>query len=743
MSANKPPELGLTVRSAHTTLFLLSQQWIPASSSVPQARRVDRTVLYPSRSTALAEKFHQKAPISRVIAHAVALFLLLVVPSISARAAKVTVDDLMRLRSISDVRISPDGQHIAYVISTPSIEHVQHEAVLYVVPAAGGTPVRLTYATRIFNVPVPLPNLRWSPDGSRLGFIGLVDGVPQVMAISVQGGEAWTLTSLEQGTTTFEWSPDGKRIAFIAADAPSAETTKRRKDKSFVIAVDRDPHFPRVWVQDVKGGAPQAVTPLEHYVLDLSWSPDNKQVLYTASKESGFNSRYKCDVYTVPANGGPPKPIVERLGMNRGPQMSPDGKWIAFISTGGVEAMMESEDLYVVAANGSADTIRNLTKEREAWIGEYIWAPDSRSLLFIPDEQTNETGDHMFEQPITRVSLDNRHIEVLTNGPVVNYSVTFSDDGSRIGYRQVHPRDMGEVYSMDVASRKATRLTEVNPELRNLDLGVQKAVHWTSFDGKEIWGLLLTPPGYHPGTRIPMVVYCHGGPIGGYTYGIFPQFMHRPGQVDPYPVEAMASEGMAILFPMPRGGSGYGIAGFKAIINSWGESDYKDIMAGVDWAVKEGIADPDRLGVMGASYGGFMTSWIVTQTDRFKAASTAASVNDLVQEYYLSDAGDFIVEYFGTPWEAADVLAKHSPITFAANVKTPLLIQHGESDNRVPLGQARAFYKALKAQHKTVEFDIYPRGGHVNYEPPLEREYMLRNLGWFKKWLMPVTAAAK
>jgi dipeptidyl aminopeptidase/acylaminoacyl peptidase len=268
-------------------------------------------------------------------------------------------------------------------------------------------------------------------------------------------------------------------------------------------------------------------------------------------------------------------------------------------------------------------------------------------------------------------------------------------------------------------------------------------VRWTSFDGKEIWGLLLTPPGYQPGTRIPLVVYCHGGPIGGYTYGIFPQFMHRPGQVDPYPVEAMASNGMAILFPMPRGGSGYGIAGFKSIIKAWGEPDYKDIMAGVDWAVKEGIADPDRLGVMGASYGGFMTSWIVTQTDRFKAASTAASVNDLVQEYYLSDAGDFIVEYFGTPWEAAEVLAKHSPITFAANVKTPLLIQHGESDNRVPLGQARAFYKALKAQHKTVEFDIYPRGGHVNYEPPLEREYMLRNLEWFKKWLLPVTAAAK
>jgi dipeptidyl aminopeptidase/acylaminoacyl peptidase len=234
-----------------------------------------------------------------------------------------------------------------------------------------------------------------------------------------------------------------------------------------------------------------------------------------------------------------------------------------------------------------------------------------------------------------------------------------------------------------------------------------------------------------------MVVYCHGGPIGGFTYGIFPQFAHIPGQVSPYPSEAMASEGMAILFPMPRGGSGYGTEGFRAIINSWGETDYKDIMAGVDAMIARGIADPERLGVMGASYGGFMTDWIVTHTGRFKAASTGASVSDLVQLYYLSDAGDFIAEYYGLPWQAAESLAAHSPIHFVENVTTPLLIQHGENDLRVPLGQARAFYKALKVLQKTVELDIYPRGGHVNFEPPLEREYMLRNLEWFTRWLQP------
>src|SRR5437899_8070798 len=178
-----------------------------------------------------------------------------------------------------------------------------------------------------------------------------------------------------------------------------------------------------------------------------------------------------------------------------------------------------------------------------------------------------------------------------------------------------------------------------------------------------------------PGAGVPLVVYCHGRPIGGFTYGVFHQFMHTVGQVDPYPVEAMASAGMAVLFPMPRGGSGYGIAGFREIVNSWGEGDYKDIMAGVDFVIAQGIADRDRLGVMGASYGGYMTDWIVTQTGRFKAASTGASISDLAQQYYLSEAGQFMVEYFRLPWENPDSYRSHSPLTWAARVTTPLLLQ--------------------------------------------------------------------
>ena len=174
------------------------------------------------------------------------------------------------------------------------------------------------------------------------------------------------------------------------------------------------------------------------------------------------------------------------------------------------------------------------------------------------------------------------------------------------------------------------------------------------------------------------------------------------------------------------------------IVDAWGEGDYKDIMAGVDHLIATGVADQNRLGIMGASYGGYMTNWIVTQTNRFKAASAGASLSDLTDEYYLSEGGEFMVPYFKRPWENADGYARHSPLTYASRVATPLLIQHGERDARVPIAEAWKFYRALKAMGGTVELDIYPRGGHVLYEPMLQREQMKRNYEWFRRWIAPI-----
>ena len=647
----------------------------------------------------------------------------------------ISVDDLMKLRSIVDVQMAPDGTRVAYVVSTPNLARNEHEAALFVVPSAGGTSSRLGETVHIFNIPTPRPQLRWSPDGSMLSVIGIEDGRPEVIGIPVSGAAPEALTKAPEGAFAYEWSPDGRTIAFITRDPMPRDEERRRQDKSFIMRADAPDRPTRLAL--IKVGQPFAMrmlTPPTDYVDALSWSPDGREIAYSAAPRTGFTAAYDARVYAVALERGTRRTIVDRAGMNTGPRYSPDGRSIAFISTNGRNDIMASRSLTIVPAAGGTAHAFVLD---EAWVNEYVWAPDSRSIFLQANDGTFGRADHMFEQPVVRLTVADGRATRLGSGPTVAYSISRGDDASRLAFKSVGARDMGDVTVMDVATGRVTRITDVNPELRGFALGDLKPVKWRSFDGMEIWGLLLTSSDAPAPARrpMPLLVYIHGGPGGGFTFGLFPQFMHIVPQVDPYPTAAMAGAGYAVLFPMPRGGAGYGEAGQRAIVNAWGEPDYKDIMAGVDQLVAQGIADPNRLGVMGASYGGYMTNWIVTQTGRFKAASAGASLSDLSDTYYLSEGGAFLVDYFKRPWENREGYAAHSPLTFADKVTTPLLIQHGEVDPRVPIAGAWKFYRTLKAMGKTVELEVYPRGGHVLREPMQQREQMRRNLEWFAKWI--------
>jgi dipeptidyl aminopeptidase/acylaminoacyl peptidase len=656
-------------------------------------------------------------------------------PAAQSARRPVTVDDLMRMRTIVDVRIAPDGARVAYVVSTPSLAKNEHEPAVFVVPADGGPSTRIGEAVRILNVPSPAPRLRWSPDGALVSVVALVDGRPQVVAIPLDGGPVRQLTTAGEGVAGYEWSPDGTRLAYLTIDPVPEDEARRRQDRSFIVVADAPARATRLAVQTL-GGAARTITPPAQYVDGFSWSPDGTEIAYSTSTRSGFMGPYFTRIYAVGLDGGQPRTIVDRPGMNSGPRFSPDGQSIAFISTNGRLEIMAPRSLAVVATRSpSGAAAPRIFPMDDAWVNEIEWSPDSTAIYLQANDGTLGRGEHMFEQPLIRLPIASGRPERMDSGAVVTFSIGRSRDGRRLAYRKIEGRTMGDVFVMDVASRRAVRVTNVNPELDALALGDLEPISWRSFDGMDIWGLLLTPPNATPGRRLPLLVYVHGGPGGGVTHGLFPQFMTGVSQVDPYPTEAMASAGFAVLFPMPRGGAGYGEAGQRLIVNAWGEGDYKDIMAGVDTLVAQGIADPDRLGVMGASYGGFMTNWIVTQTSRFKAASAGASISDLTDLYLLSEGGEFIVDYFKRPWENRDSYAAHSPITFANRVTTPLLIQHGDVDPRVPVAGAWKFYRTLKAFGKTVELEVYPRGGHVLREPMQQREQMRRNLAWFSRWI--------
>lgn len=674
-------------------------------------------------------------------AAAAALVACWVVHGRSQARRAVTVDELMKLRAIVDVRIAPDGRSVAYVVSTPSLSRNEHEAALFIVGADGGAaPARLGEHVPIFNVPVPAPRLRWSPDGSMVSVLAAAGGRPQVTAIPVNGGAPRPLTtaaSVPEGVFGYEWSPDGARLAVLTRDPIPEDEARRRQDRSFVIRADAPPPATRIGVVDVDGPPAPArlLTPPTQYVDAFSWLPDSRELVYSASSRSGFTAPYYTRIHGVGLDGAA-RTIVDRPGTNSGPRVSPDGRWIAFISTSGSTQITASRSLAVTSTRGvaPADPPRVFRMD-DAWVNEYVWSADSASIFLQANDGTFGRGVHMFEQPLVRLTVADGRAERLDAGATVNFSISVSRDGSRAAYRSIQGRTMGEVVVMDLKTRKATTLTDVNAASRDLAWGRLEPIAWRSFDGMEIWGLLLTPADAVPGRRLPLLVYIHGGPGGGVTHGLLPQFMTGVSQVDPYPTEAFASAGYAVLFPMPRGGAGYGEAGQRMIVNAWGEGDYKDIMAGVDKLIADGVADPDRLGVMGASYGGYMTNWIVTQTSRFKAASAGASISDIHDIAFLGEGSEFIVEYFKWPWENEASYVAHSPITFAGRVTTPLLIQHGEADPRVPVSGAWKFYRALKTLGKTVELDIHPRGGHVLREPAQQRAQMQRNFEWFTRWV--------
>ena len=664
------------------------------------------------------------------------MFVVAVAVAVTAQTPRrVTIDDLMALRTINDVEISPSGDRIAYTVSTPSLERNAHEPALFVIPASGGTPKRLAEAHRIFTPALPAPRLRWLPDGRTLSMLVTGPGGSQVATVDPLTNMVNMVTSAPTGVVSYEWSPDGRFVAYVSRDAGNGRPPIANK-------VGANPPATRLWLQPLPEGQPRAVTPADQFVDSLSWSPDSRELAYSFAPFVGFLAPYSSKIFAVNVDSGAIRPIVDRPGMNMSPQFSPDGKRLSFITTSERTGLIAPRGLAVADAAGRNAGVRSYPMNG-AWIAETLWAPDNQALFVTMNEGTFATGAHMFEMPIVRVSLADGKAERLGTGATVEYSMSLTRDGRTLAYREVRGRTMGEVVVMDVASRKAERVTDVNPQLKDLTLGALKPISWKSFDGMEIWGLLLTPPtppspqasARQAGERLPLLVYCHGGPIGGVTLGIFPQFMHVPGQIDPYPAEAFASAGYAVLFPMPRGGSGYGEAGHRMILNDWGGPDYKDIMAGVDQLISQGIADSNRLGVMGASYGGYMTNWVVTQTSRFKAAAAGASIADLNDLYYLTDGGDLMIEYYKLPWENPEGYARSSPITHVKNVTTPILISHGDRDPRVPLATAQKFFRALQALGKTAEMDIYPGGGHVFYQPQQEKAVMTRNYEWMRKWV--------
>jgi len=663
-----------------------------------------------------------------------------------AQSAKrpMTIDDMMALKNVGGAQISPNGALVVYTVS--SWEHPnanptkgdtargdKHEtrSHLWLVPSDASRPARqITFSERGESQP------QWSPDGSSIAFLsarGTAAGDeqprPEIYVLHLDGGEAEKITNAKEGVTGFSWSPDGKRISFLSVDSLPKTTDAARKRRDDAQVYEGDFRLSHVWTIDL---ATKKETELVHSTEFTvrgapDWSPDGRRIAYVTTPSTLLRDERR-NTFIVDATTGATERIDAGADVQGTPVWSPDGRTLALTTLRQTHPMVpdsmpfrEILNSHLVLYDVAAKRARDVSGGFDNSPGSLKWTPDGKGLFFT-------AGDRVYSS-VFRFDVATGKYTQLTQKQIVR-GLSFDKNGMRTAMVIDSPMSPGEVYSSDATFAAPRKLSDTNAQLASLALGESEVVTWKSPDGQEVEGVLLKPVGYRAGQRYPLLVDIHGGPTGAHNIG-FKANWGSPGQF-------WAGQGWAVLYPNPRGSTGYGEKWMRGNIPDWGGGDYRDIMAGVDAMVARGVADGDKLAVTGWSYGGYMTSWVVTQTNRFKAAMDGAGLFDLVSMYGTTDIPGYIASFFkGVPnKETLELYRQRSAITFVDNVTTPLLILHGGNDQRVPIGQPMEYYRALKDRGKTVELVFYPREGHGLSEYYHQMDKVRREFDWINRYTL-------
>ena len=627
----------------------------------------------------------------------------------------LTALDLMKVNAVSAPRISPDGSRVAYTVSEIKMEKDKEwksVGQVWVVPTNRSAKSR-QYTRGDKSATSP----EWSPDGSMLAFLSdrEKDGERQVWMMPADGGEAWAVTSHKGGVSGFHFSPDGKRLVLTAVDQPSKDEEDRKKVKDDTMVIDHDLKMTHLWLFDIEKKDEKRLTEGNFTVSDPQWSPDGTRITYTTRPTPKADDANLDDIWLLTIATGEKKSIVSDAGSSDNARWSPDGKWIAYTGNPDASAGVTTNFLYLMPAAGG--TPKQLTTKFDLNVGTPIWSRDGRTIYF---------GANVFEaNEVFAADVATGAVKQLSHENAGMNIAEISADGKTIVGTLSLRRGPTEVYGSNPDFSKWGLLSLQNRWLEDYVLADTEVVKWKSKDGTEIEGLLTEPVGYEAGKRVPLLLNPHGGPTGA-------SINNFNGTV-----QVLAANGFAVLQPNFRGSTGKGLAFAQANKNTWGKGDYEDCMSGVDMMIANGIADPDRLGAFGWSYGGYMTFWILTQTDRFKAVSPGAGLTNIYSMYSQNDIQRYLRWFYSdkSPWEAQELYWDRSPMKYVKNVKTPTMIMHGQVDTRVPIAQAQEFYQALKERNVPVEFVVYPRENHGFTEPRHQMDRVRRYVRFFAKYL--------
>ena len=626
-------------------------------------------------------------------------------------------------KAVGSPRVSPDGKRVVYTVSDAVMTADKSEYVsqIWMATSDGKENYQVTFGDK------SSANPKWSPDGSAIAFTSTrKDNKNNLFVLRLFGGEAEPLTDVKTGVGNFEWSPDGKWIAYSMSDAKSEDEEKNDKARNDFRWVDENFKLARLYAIPVEKDASgkrevKKLTSDDRQVNDFNWSPDGKTIIFSHVKSPAVNDWPSADISLVDVATAKVAPFATTAAAETSPLYSPDGKWIVATVSDMPVRWAGNDRIAVYPASGGSPKVLPLSHDGQPNV--LGWMPDSNKIMFT---ETKGTGTALFEADVAANTVTEDNYQNAAIGQVSMTRIGPAFALSMVVQKTDAPQ---EVFALSPGARGLTQISHANDSVAQTPVGKTEIIKWKSKDGREIEGLLTYPTDYVAGTKVPMILNIHGGPTGVFVQSYI-------GGRGVYPLAAFASRGFAILRANPRGSSGYGTEFRYANIKDWGGMDYQDLMTGVDKVIEMGVADPERLGVMGWSYGGYMTSWIITQTHRFKAASAGAPVTNLMSFNGTADIPNFVPDYFGgQAWEIPEVYAKHSAMFNIKGVTTPTLIEQGDADVRVPISQGYELYNALKQQGVPTRMLVLPRQPHGPTEPRMQLAAMQANLDWFEKYL--------
>jgi dipeptidyl aminopeptidase/acylaminoacyl peptidase len=625
----------------------------------------------------------------------------------------LTSMDVMKIKSVGNPRISPDGARVAYTVGEVKMEKDKEwktATQVWVVAINDQKTRQYTRGDKSASAP------EWSPDGSMLAFLSdrEKDGERQVWMMNADGGEAWSVTSHKGGVTGFHFSPDGKRLVLTAVDQPNKDEEDRKKVKDDTMVIDRDIKMTHLWLFDVDKKQEKRLTEGEYTVSDPQWSPDGMRITYSTRPTPRADDGALSDVWIVTTASGEKKKIAGEPGAADNARWSPDGKWIAYTGSNDRDPGPSTAFLYLYPADGGVP--KQLTPKFDLSVGTPVWSRDGKTIYF---------STNVLEAiELYAADVATGAVKQLTKRGGSTGVTEINRDGRAVVGTTSSGNQPTEIYFTTADFRLIKPLTDHNAWLKDYSLAQSEIVKWKSKDGAEIEGVLTKPVDYQSG-KTPFLLNPHGGPTGASINNFNST------------VQVLAANGFAVLQPNFRGSTGKGLAFAQANKNTWGKGDYEDCMTGVDAMIATGLADPDRLGAFGWSYGGYMTFWILTQTDRFKAVSPGAGLTNIYSMYSQTDIHRYLNWFYAdkAPWGNQDLYWDRSPMKYVNNVKTPTMIMHGQVDTRVPIAQAQEFYQALVERKVPVEFVVYPRENHGFTEPRHNMDRVRRYVRFFAKYL--------